>query len=238
MCQLYGRACTKTPFEWPLFINDSWVPSSFTLWLPVCTLCLVPSVTMFCFVICQKFQLPVGLRSSCSISPTAGGTCQKCFTKHRYWGDETQCMCVLATRVCAWKRPVQQCVTGKLPRKLPIWMKKYKISIAEAAKEGNGTEWWTVYPFTAKKSLRHVLRGRSSPVSLPGWKWDNTNKGGHSFGEAFYGMQHGWIHVGKSNELCRLFFLLVQISITNRKQLRNTIRGLPYMTSALGGVRK
>ena len=48
-------------------------------------------VVMFCFVFCQKFWLPVGLHSNCSISPTASGTCQKCFTKYRNWGDETQC---------------------------------------------------------------------------------------------------------------------------------------------------
>ena len=46
------------------------------------TLCFVPSVAMFCFVFCQKFQLTVWLHSSCSISPTAGRACHKCFTKH------------------------------------------------------------------------------------------------------------------------------------------------------------
>ena len=52
------------------------------------TLCFVPSVAMCCFVFCQKFRLPVGLHSSCSISQTA---CEKCFTKHHDSGDEAQC---------------------------------------------------------------------------------------------------------------------------------------------------
>ena len=42
-----------------------------------CTLCLVPSVIMFCFVFFHEFQLPIGLHSSYSISPTSNGTCQK-----------------------------------------------------------------------------------------------------------------------------------------------------------------
>ena len=54
------------------------------------TLRFVPLVMMFCFVFCHKFWLPVGLHISCSIRPTAGGTCQKCFTKHRNSGDKTQ----------------------------------------------------------------------------------------------------------------------------------------------------
>ena len=31
---------------------------------------------LFCFVLYQKFRLPSGLHSSCSISPTASGTCR------------------------------------------------------------------------------------------------------------------------------------------------------------------
>ena len=35
-----------------------------------------------CFVSFWKFRLPIGLHNSCSISPSAGISCQKCFTKH------------------------------------------------------------------------------------------------------------------------------------------------------------
>ena len=42
----------------------------------------VLSFVMFCFAFFQKVRLPIGLHSSCSISPAAGGTCQKCSTKH------------------------------------------------------------------------------------------------------------------------------------------------------------
>ena len=34
------------------------------------------SNVLFCVVLIQKFQSPIGLHSSCSISPTACGTCQ------------------------------------------------------------------------------------------------------------------------------------------------------------------
>ena len=54
--------------------------------------CVIHSVVMFCFVSCQKFRLPVGLHSSCSISPTAGGTCQKSSTKYHDRGDVPQCI--------------------------------------------------------------------------------------------------------------------------------------------------
>ena len=37
---------------------------------------------MFCDVFFWKFGLPIGLHSSCSISPTSSGTCQKCSTKY------------------------------------------------------------------------------------------------------------------------------------------------------------
>ena len=37
----------------------------------------VHSVAMFCFASFRKFQLPIGPHSSCSISPMAGGICQK-----------------------------------------------------------------------------------------------------------------------------------------------------------------
>ena len=39
----------------------------------------------------KKFNLPIGLHSSCNISPTAWGTFQKCFTKRDDWPDTTQC---------------------------------------------------------------------------------------------------------------------------------------------------
>ena len=49
------------------------------------TLWGIRSVMMF-FVFLGKFRLPIELDHSCSISPTAtaGGTCKKSFTKHRY----------------------------------------------------------------------------------------------------------------------------------------------------------
>ena len=47
-----------------------------------CTMWGVPSYAMFCIVFFRKFQLPIGLHSICSISQTAGGTCQKSSTKH------------------------------------------------------------------------------------------------------------------------------------------------------------
>ena len=39
-----------------------------------------------------KFWLPIGLHSSCHISPTDSGTFQKCFTKYHDWPDATQCI--------------------------------------------------------------------------------------------------------------------------------------------------
>ena len=45
----------------------------------------IPSLAMFCLVFFPKSRLAIVLHSSYSISPTAaaGGTCQKCSTKHR-----------------------------------------------------------------------------------------------------------------------------------------------------------
>ena len=42
----------------------------------------VCSVVMFCFDLFQKFRLPIGLHSSCSIGPMAGETFQKRFAKY------------------------------------------------------------------------------------------------------------------------------------------------------------
>ena len=53
----------------------------------LCTLCGVCSVVMFCFVFFLKFRLPIGLHSSCCISPRTSWTCQKCFSKHRFMTD-------------------------------------------------------------------------------------------------------------------------------------------------------
>ena len=67
------------------------------------TLCGVRSVVMshqFCFI--WKFRLPIGLLSSCSISPTAGGTFQKCFTKYHDWPDATQCLYSWKAWGCLW----------------------------------------------------------------------------------------------------------------------------------------
>ena len=44
---------------------------------------------MFCFVFFQKFRLPIGLHSSCSISPSAGGTLS---AKYHNWLDAPQCI--------------------------------------------------------------------------------------------------------------------------------------------------
>ena len=51
----------------------------------------VYSVAMFCFVFFPKLRLPIGLHSSCSISPTANETCQKCSTKYHDRVDAPQC---------------------------------------------------------------------------------------------------------------------------------------------------
>ena len=45
------------------------------------TLWGVRSVGMFSFVFFVKFQLPIGLHNSCTISPITGGTCSNCLTK-------------------------------------------------------------------------------------------------------------------------------------------------------------
>ena len=54
-------------------------------------MCGVGSIVMFCYVFFLKFRLPIGLHSSCCISPTASGTLQKNFTKYQDWPDATQC---------------------------------------------------------------------------------------------------------------------------------------------------
>ena len=43
-----------------------------------------------CFVFFWKFQL----HTNCNFNTTAGGTCQKCCTKHCEWGDALHCMSV------------------------------------------------------------------------------------------------------------------------------------------------
>ena len=42
----------------------------------------VRSVVMFCYVFFLTFRLPIGLHSSCCMSPTASGSFQKCLTKY------------------------------------------------------------------------------------------------------------------------------------------------------------
>ena len=59
----------------------------------------VPSILMLCFVFFQKFWLSIRLHCSCSISPTAGGTFWKYFTKHHDWGDKTLCILQTVKRV-------------------------------------------------------------------------------------------------------------------------------------------
>ena len=39
----------------------------------------------------MSLKYTLGLHNSCDISPTAGGTCQKCFTKHQVWKDAPEC---------------------------------------------------------------------------------------------------------------------------------------------------
>ena len=60
---------------------------------------------MFGFVFFWKFRFKIGLHSSCSISPTAGGTCQKCFTKHHDSVDAPQC--TPHTLLCSLKAEIQ-----------------------------------------------------------------------------------------------------------------------------------
>ena len=57
----------------------------------VCTLCVIPSVVMFCWVFGGKFWLPMGVHSSWNISPPACNTCHKSLTKSHDWGDVTDC---------------------------------------------------------------------------------------------------------------------------------------------------
>ena len=70
-------------------------------------MCGVRSVVMFCYVFFLKFRLPIGLHSSCCISPTAGGTFQKSFTKYHDWPDATQCTFV----ICTHSGPVNELLT-------------------------------------------------------------------------------------------------------------------------------
>ena len=66
-----------------------------------CTVWGVLSFAMF-FLFFWKFQLPIGLHNSCSISPTAGGTCKKYLTKHHEWGDAPECMWSTVLSVNKW----------------------------------------------------------------------------------------------------------------------------------------
>ena len=56
-----------------------------------CSVHCVSSPQMWCFVFYGKFCLPMGLHSSCSIRPTAGGTSQKSWTISHDRGDGTDC---------------------------------------------------------------------------------------------------------------------------------------------------
>ena len=47
-----------------------------------------------------KFRLPMGLHSSCRISSTASGTCQKCSTKYHDWVDAPQCILCCPKKIC------------------------------------------------------------------------------------------------------------------------------------------
>ena len=69
---IYGRSptdCQKKAFAQPYLTKCN----VYTLWG-------VRSVVMFCSGFFRKFRSPIGLYSSCTISPTACGT-QKCSTK-------------------------------------------------------------------------------------------------------------------------------------------------------------
>ena len=63
------------------------------------TLCSVHSVPMFCFVF---FWLPIGLHSSCSIRPTASGTCQNYYTKCHVRVDAPQCRISIIVHCQVW----------------------------------------------------------------------------------------------------------------------------------------
>ena len=55
------------------------------------TQCAIHSVVKFCFALDMKFWLPIGLHSSCSISPPASGTCENFMTKYHGRGDVAHC---------------------------------------------------------------------------------------------------------------------------------------------------
>ena len=62
--------------------------------LCTCTLWGFHSVMMFSYLFFWKSRLPIGLYNSCSISPTAGGTFQKCLSKYHDWPDATLCAAI------------------------------------------------------------------------------------------------------------------------------------------------
>ena len=89
----------------------------------------------------QCFVLPSFRNSGCqlgsiSISPTAGGTCQQCFTKHREWGDAPECRMISWSPIIrdiesqrkrrdSWGKPdlVWMSVTHRLSGLSLIWNK-------------------------------------------------------------------------------------------------------------------
>ena len=69
-----------------LYVHTGLLGRGWEMWLSqVYTVCVIPKFVMFCFVFFLRFRLPIGLHSSCSMCPTADGTCQKWFTKYHDW---------------------------------------------------------------------------------------------------------------------------------------------------------
>ena len=81
---LPGCSLVSFHFLWAILCPQAVGVSNHTPWV-------IHSVMMFCSVFFLKSQLPLGLYNYCSISPTAGATCQKCFSKHHDWADAPEC---------------------------------------------------------------------------------------------------------------------------------------------------
>ena len=73
-CELCGTSFHRQRLSSPLLKVD----------FKVTTVWFMPSVTMFCVELFQKFRLGIVLHSNCNKSPTAGWTFQKC-SKCKIW---------------------------------------------------------------------------------------------------------------------------------------------------------
>ena len=78
--------------------------------VPTCLRSLSRDV-LFSFLFFRKFWLPIELHSRWRSSPTAGGACQKYFTKYQDWRDATQCTAAppwMANRSCVkWSHYIE-----------------------------------------------------------------------------------------------------------------------------------